>query len=86
LWLGLLVAVETLLAIDLTGASMNPARWLGLVIWESTVAGLESRHPWADHGPYWIGPILGSLLAGILYTYALMPADDRKGPPAAGMP
>ncbi len=86
LWLGLLVTAETLLAFDLTGASMNPARWLGLVIWESTVAGLQARHPWADHGPYWIGPILGSLLAGILYTYLLLPADDRKGPPKAGMP
>ena len=86
LWLGLLVMAETLLALDLTGASMNPARWLGLVTWESTVAGLQSRSPWADHGPYWIGPILGSLFAGILYTYVLMPADDRKGAPKDGLP
>ena len=86
LWLGMLVTAVTLLAFDYTGAAMNPARWLGLVIWESTVAGLQSRHPWADHGPYWIGPILGSLLAGILYTYVLLPVDERKGPPRDGMP
>jgi len=86
LWLGLFMTAITLAAGGWTGASMNPARWFGTVIWESTVAGLESRHPWADHGPFWIGPILGSLLAGMLYTYVLLPADDRKGPPKAGMP
>jgi glycerol uptake facilitator-like aquaporin len=86
LWLGLFVLAVTLAAGGLTGASMNPARWFGTVIWESTVAGLESRKPWADHGPFWIGPVLGSLLAGMLYTYVLLPADDRKGPPKAGMP
>jgi glycerol uptake facilitator-like aquaporin len=86
LWLGLFVAAVTLAAGGWTGASMNPARWLGTVIWESTVAGLDGRKPWADHGPYWIGPILGSLLAGMLYTYVVLPQGDRKGPPKAGMP
>ena len=86
LWLGLFVTAVTLAAGAPTGASMNPARWFGTVIWESTVAGLEGRKPWADHGPFWIGPILGALLAGMLYTYVLLPEDDRKGPPKVGMP
>lgn len=86
LWLGLFVVAVTLAAGGLTGASMNPARWLGTVVWEMTVPGLEEQRPWADHGPYWIGPILGSLLAGVLYTYVVLPPDDRAGPPKAGMP
>jgi glycerol uptake facilitator-like aquaporin len=85
LWLGLLVMAEVLVAYDLTGAGLNPARWLGTLIWETTVSGLEARHPFADHGPYWIGPILGSLLAGMLYTYALLP-DDAKGPHKGELP
>lgn len=86
LWFGLMVALMTLLAVNLTGACMNPARWLGTVIWESTVASLQAKNPWADHGPYWIGPLLGSLLAGIVYTYVFAPADHKKGPPVKGMP
>ena len=86
LWLGLLVAAETLLAQSYTGASLNPARWLGGVIWESTVSGLQSREPWSDHGPYWIGPLLGSVLAGMLYTYVIAPPEARKGSPTDGMP
>jgi glycerol uptake facilitator-like aquaporin len=86
LWLGLFVVAITLAAGGWTGASMNPARWFGTVVWEMTMPGLEERRPWADHGPYWIGPILGSLLAGVLYTYVVLPPDDRQGAPKAGMP
>jgi glycerol uptake facilitator-like aquaporin len=86
LWLGLLVMVEFLLAFNLTGAGLNPARWLGTAIWETTVDGLAARGPFSDHGPYWIGPVLGSLLAGMLYTYALLPEGTPKGPPQDGMP
>ena len=86
LWIGLLVAVETLVAFDLTGAGMNPARWFGTLIWEATSEGLRSHEPFADHGAYWIGPVLGALLAGMLYTYLIMPEDARKGPPAGGIP
>jgi glycerol uptake facilitator-like aquaporin len=85
-WLGLVVMAEVLVAYDLTGACLNPARWFGTVVWESTVRGLSERNPWADHGPYWIGPTVGALLAGMLYTYLLMPDETPKGPPAGGLP
>jgi glycerol uptake facilitator-like aquaporin len=78
LWLGLLVTAEVLLAFDVTGAGLNPARWLGTLIWESTVDGLKAQNPFTDHGPYWIGPVLGSLLAGMLYTYVILP-DEARG-------
>lgn len=86
LWLGLLVGAETLVTYDLTGAGINPARWLGTVTWESTVAGLQERGPWSDHGPYWIGPLLGAMIAGVVATFIILPPDHRKGPPPAGMP
>ncbi|MCX7701342.1 MAG: aquaporin [Gemmataceae bacterium] len=86
LWLGILVGLETLLAYDLTGAGLNPARWAGTVIWEGTVDGLVTRGPWQDHGVYWIGPILGSLFAGMVSAYLVLPEGLPPGPPSDGLP
>ena len=86
LWLGLVVMVEVLVGYDLTGAALNPARWFGTVIWESTVQGIGEQHSWMDHGPYWIGPILGALLAGMVYSYLILPEGTPKGPPRDGLP
>ncbi|GIY76725.1 neurogenic protein big brain [Caerostris extrusa] len=43
-----------------TGASMNPARSLGPAFVSNT---------WANHWVYWAGPVLGALLAGLIYEY-----------------
>ncbi|XP_063229646.1 aquaporin-like isoform X2 [Bacillus rossius redtenbacheri] len=44
-----------------TGASMNPARSLGPVIWTGV---------WSYHWVYWVGPMLGAVVAA--YTYKLV--------------
>src|SRR5262249_23590345 len=69
-WLavGLTQSALILLAFHLTGAAANPARWLGPAVWESTI----SRGALADHAPYWIGPIIGALLAGGAYTMLIL--------------
>ena len=43
-----------------TGGSLNPARSLGPAIFANV---------WTDHYIYWVGPILGGLLAGGNYRY-----------------
>jgi glycerol uptake facilitator protein len=57
----------------LTGAAVNPARWFGSAVWQSTVPTLGSASTFGDHPVYWMGPIIGALLAGILYSSAIMP-------------
>ena len=61
--IGLTVLVDHLLAVSITGASMNPARSFGpaLVAWE-----------WADHWIYWIAPLAGGVLAGLVYQFSFI--------------
>jgi aquaporin Z len=73
---GLTLAAVTLLGLPLTGAALNPARWLGPVLWEVMVR----RDALSDHVVYWVGPIFGALAAGALYEYVLWPAGQEKEP------
>jgi MIP family channel proteins len=57
--IGLTVTMDILLGGPFTGASMNPARSLG--------PALVSHH-WQNHGVYWVGPLLGGVIAGWLYN------------------
>ena len=56
--IGLAVMVDHFVGVQLTGASMNPARTLGPAV---------AAGAWSDHYVYWIGPLVGGALAGLLY-------------------
>jgi MIP family channel proteins len=56
--IGLTVALDILFGGPFTGAAMNPARTFG--------PALASGH-WNNHMVYWVGPMLGGLLAGLVY-------------------
>jgi glycerol uptake facilitator-like aquaporin len=86
LWIGLALAAIVLVAFRLSGASTNPARWFGTVIWELTVDRLTQMHPFRDQLAYWVGPILGALLAGGVYNALLMPTEDEEGTEASSTP
>jgi aquaporin TIP len=68
--IGLVLLFDILVGGPLTGAAMNPARAFGPAL----VAG-----QWLGHVAYWVGPILGALLAALLWQYVLLP----KTPAAA---
>ena len=75
LGVGLAQVAVVLLGYRLTGGSANPARWLGTVVWELTLKG--GSPPLADHAVYWAGPILGALLAGLLYSAVFAPPEKK---------
>ena len=62
------VLVIHLVAVPLTGASVNPARTFGPAL---------AAGQWADHWVYWIGPIVGGLMAGILYQLVFMEEEEE---------
>src|SRR5947199_10749784 len=57
--IGLTVTLDILFGGPYTGAAMNPARTFGPAL----IANF-----WTAHYIYWIGPIAGALLAGIVYN------------------
>jgi MIP family channel proteins len=68
--IGLTLALDILFAGPLTGATMNPARTFG--------PALATGH-WNNHLVYWIGPLLGGAMAGVIYgRFLLQPAAKSK--------
>lgn len=60
--IGLTVALDIMAGGPITGAAMNPARWLG--------AAIPAAH-FANALVYIVGPILGAVAAGLVYTKVL---------------
>jgi MIP family channel proteins len=56
--IGLTLTMDILFAGPFTGAAMNPARAFG--------PALAAPH-WQNQGVYWVGPLLGGVLAGFIY-------------------
>jgi MIP family channel proteins len=67
--IGLVLLFDILVGGPLTGAAMNPARAFGPAL----VSG-----QWVAHIVYWIGPILGGVVAGLLWEYVLLEPRDRS--------
>lgn len=64
--IGLLVGANVLVGGPFDGAAMNPARAFGpaLLGWR-----------WKHHWIYWVGPLLGGGLAGLVYEYMVIPTE-----------
>lgn len=67
--IGLVLLFDILVGGPLTGAAMNPARAFGPAV----VAG-----EWVGQIAYWVGPIVGALLAALLWEYFLLPRGPHR--------
>ncbi len=66
--IGLAVTVDILMGGPLTGAAMNPARTFGTLL-----GGLgDTADLWSQHWIYWLGPVVGALLAAFVYDKFIM--------------
>jgi MIP family channel proteins len=70
--IGLTISVDVLAGGPLTGAAMNPARAFGPEL---------VGNFWGEGWIYWLGPILGALVAGLLYEYLYLRPPQ---PPVVG--
>ena len=67
--IGMTVAIGHFIGLSVSGASMNPARTFGPAV-ISSLQGLEGA--FQSHYIYWIAPILGGILASLVYNYIIM--------------
>ena len=63
---GIAILVDALVGGQATGAAMNPARAFGPAIVSWTLTG---------HVVYWLGPLLGALVAALVWTRILLPKE-----------
>lgn len=59
---GLIVVLDVIVGGPLTGAAMNPARAIGPMI---------ASMSFANWYVYWIGPIIGAVVAALIYAYCI---------------
>lgn len=67
--IGMTLTADILIAGALTGGAANPARALGPAVTSGNYSTL-----WL----YWVGPIIGALLAGFVYEYLLLPNKKKR--------
>lgn len=68
---GFTVATLAMSAGSFTGASMNPARSFGPVLFTGQ---------WTSHWVYWVGPFLGASICSLLYCYVFRSEPPTPSP------
>jgi MIP family channel proteins len=72
--IGLTVGLDILMGGFLTGAAMNPARTFGPAV---------AAQYWDNHLVYWIGPLIGAIVAAVLYEFVFL---EKSGVTSAADP
>lgn len=72
--IGLTVGMDILMGGPITGAAMNPARTIGTLIG----GGNATSALWSQHWVYWVGPILGELVAAFLYDGLILKVEKKS--------
>jgi len=69
--IGLTLGLDVMIFGPLTGSAVNPARWFG--------PALISNH-WGGTWPYLVGPVVGALLAVVVYRFVIAGPQFALGP------
>ncbi len=72
--IGLTITIDVFVGGPITGAAMNPARAFGPEV---------AANFWGNGWIYWVGPIVGALIAALGYEYLYL---RPTRPPAIGTP
>jgi len=75
---GLTVTMDIVAGGRITGASMNPARSLASAVLYQAVKADSDVDIWTNHWVYWLGPLLGSCMAALLYRLLFI-RPERRG-------
>ncbi len=75
--IGLTITADILMGGPLTGAAMNPARAFGPALLSRT---------WDLQHVYWAGPILGGIIAGLVYDTAYFESRPKAPTPSVESP
>jgi len=68
--IGMAVFIGHLLAVPLTGSAMNPTRSLASAVAAMYPDGCQKKGTiWEHHWIYWVGPIVGGIIACCVYEY-----------------
>lgn len=74
LCIGLTITMDILAGGTVSGAAMNPARWFGPAI---------VQQEWSDLWIWWVGPIVGAIVAAVLYNDVIMGGTSPASPARA---
>lgn len=83
LMIGLAVAAAILLIGPQTGGSLNPARTFGPYLALGLFGG---EVPWSQLALYWVGPLVGAVVAAVLYDVVAETRRAQAPAPAAEQP
>ena len=67
--IGGMIFLIHLVGVPLTGASVNPARTFGPAL----ISGY-----WTNHLMYWVGPIIGAVIAGLIMNYIFVKKAENE--------
>ena len=67
--IGGMIFLIHLVGVPLTGASVNPARTFGPAL----ISGA-----WEFHWIYWVGPIIGAIIAGLIMNYVFVKKAEQQ--------
>lgn len=74
--IGFSVTVSHLVAIPLTGTSLNPTRSFASAAASNSLA--QCSNVWNNHWVFWLGPMLGGILATIIYQLVFLEAGQSS--------